>query len=111
MIVSLGSTSLLIYASQGKAEPAAVTAAAGAAAICAGIGKELFDRLGFGTPEFRDLLNTAFGGLIGISAIAFSFSAFPPQNVRGIESDLRYTFLSLSLALSLPILQHLYAGE
>ena len=34
-------------------------------AVSAGIGKELLDALGMGTPEWQDLLYTTYGGLAG----------------------------------------------
>ena len=106
IVASVGSASLLLSVCQaGEADRAAIIAAAGAAALCAGIGKELIDSLGFGTPDFRDLLNTGLGGLVGISAVAFAFSAFPSNN-SGVQKDLPPTFFSLSLILSVPVLQH-----
>jgi hypothetical protein len=48
-----------------------VAAATGmAVALAAGIAKEVADALGLGTPEFRDLMYTATGGLVG-ATVAF----------------------------------------
>lgn len=103
---SFGSVPFLVLAAKGdRLDPLTVTAAAAAAAVSAGIIKEMFDYLGLGTPEMRDLLNTAFGGVVGVGALSFYYYAFPKTNF-GIERDLGFTFFSLSFAMCIPMLQH-----
>ncbi|MBT3276280.1 MAG: hypothetical protein HN368_24240 [Spirochaetales bacterium] len=106
-IVSLGTAGAIFIASNDYLTITSTAVIAGATAIVAGIGKELFDTLGFGTPEFRDILNTVLGGVVGISAITFSLSAFPPGYPNN-SNELRYSFITVSAALSLSVLQYLF---
>jgi hypothetical protein len=40
-----------------------------AAGILAGLAKELYDRAGYGTPDFKDFLATALGATVALPAI------------------------------------------
>jgi hypothetical protein len=40
-----------------------------AAGIAAGIAKELYDRAGYGTPDIKDFIATAFGATVVLPAI------------------------------------------
>jgi hypothetical protein len=106
-IVTLGTAGAILFASSDVPTILGTAVISGAATIVAGIGKEFIDKLGFGTPEFRDILNTVVGGVVGISAIAFSLSSFPPGYPNN-SNELGYSFLAVSLALSLPVLQYIF---
>jgi hypothetical protein len=85
-------------------------AVAAGAAFAAGIGKELFDMLGFGTPEARDILNTMIGGAIGVATITYSLTAFPDTAISS-GSELWYTFYLVSAAFCLPLLHDVLKRE
>ena len=104
---SLGSASVFLFATEAEYwSLPTIAAVAAAAAVVGGIGKELVDELGLGTPELRDIYNTAIGGLIGIAMLTYSLLAFPPAPVTsGLE--LRYTFLTIGVALSLPLFRYI----
>lgn len=106
-IMSLGVAAVLLHGTGEEEIPlASIAVIAGGAALLAGVGKEVVDSLGYGISELRDILNTTFGGIIGVSTVAFSFIAFPSgQSTRGAE--LPYAFLAISAGLSLPLLRHI----
>jgi hypothetical protein len=107
-IVTFGSTVFFLYASgDTMPKPLYVAAMGGISAACAGIGKEVVDLLGLGTADLRDALATAAGGLAAVSAVAFSFSAFF-YNDLAAAPNFRYLFLTLSLPLSIPLLQYAF---
>ena len=103
-VVSLSSAAILFFVSREcEMTFTATVAIAGAAAVGAGIGKELIDRLGFGTPELRDIANTALGAVIGTVSMLFALTAFP-TDVESNHQELRFTFLTMSVLLSLPVI-------
>jgi hypothetical protein len=68
---SMAAAGLFTILAPGRRDGIATAAVAGlAAALAAGAAKEVADSLGLGTPELRDFVGTAAGGLVG-ATVAF----------------------------------------
>ena len=96
-VISLRSAAILFYVSR-ECEMAFPVAAVGS-----GVGKELIDRLGFGTPELRDVTNTALAAVIGTISMLSSLTVFPADVDPNRSEKLRFTFLSMSVFLTTKI--------
>ncbi len=100
--VSLVAGSLHMLSSDDR-RAAAVTGAA--AALGAGIAKEIADTLGFGTPSLRDALLTAAGGIAG--ALALYQLAGQIDTISGRRTLAHGSTLS-GLTFSVPVVRELF---
>ena len=109
--IALSAAGILLYVLEPNAQTLVASAiTAGISSLAAGLGKELIDRLGFGTPERRDIANTVLGAAAAISTMMFSAVAFPPSPGLVVK-DLRFTFLAMSVGLAVPVFRYLIADR
>jgi len=85
--------------------PAVASLLALSSAILAGAAKEVADAAGFGTPELRDFLNTAAGGLVAATGVLFAMVAIASDQFQAVETTA--SLLPIALLTSVPIAIHL----
>ena len=85
--------------------PAVASLLALFSAILAGAAKKVADAAGFGTPELRDFLNTAAGGLVAATGVLFAMVAIASDQFQAVETTA--SLLPIALLTSVPIAIHL----
>lgn len=86
-------------------EPRAAAVTGAAAALGAGIAKEIADALGFGTPSLRDALLTAAGGLAGALAL---YQLAGQADSASARRTLAHGSTLSGLTVSVPVVQELF---
>ncbi len=71
------------------------------AASLAGLGKEVWDSFGFGTPEASDFVWTMLGGAVGTIGAMFVFATLYESERPDFSSSILFSSLGVTLAIPL----------